>query len=239
MIELFYTTSTNVYKILVALEEMNLAYRITPIDISAGEHRDPAKVGGSPTGKLPVIRDEDPIGGGESLTVFESGAILQYLAEKSGKFLPSAARERFEVMQWLFWQVGNLGPAFGQSWHFINFAPRIAPDVDNSYAYSRYANMVTGLWEVMERHLADRAFLAGDYSIADIAAYPWVSYFDPKEGREAYPNVARWIYVIAERPAVKKAYALIAEQKTGYVFDKERNVTIYPWEGVMKNVFVL
>lgn len=236
MIDLFFATSVNVYKVMIALEEMELAYEIHKIDISKGEQLDPANLAGSPTKKLPVIRDRGPEDRGSPRVIFESGAILQYLAEKTGKFIPSESRERFEVMQWLFWQVGNLGPVSGQAWHFHAFAPRIAPDIDNSYSRSRYFNMMSALWQVMDNRLSENDYLAGNYSIADMACYPWVIYFDAQEGRGAYPNISRWCDAMAERPGVQRCYERVAQIKTGYDFNDEKKVAYYPWEGVLKNM---
>jgi GST-like protein len=137
MINLYFTTSPNVYKVLIALEEMGLENKLIPVDLSKGEHQSAANLAGANTGKVPVITDDDPPDGGSTITVFESGAILQYLAEKAGKFLPSDLRGRLQTMQWLFWQMGGLGPIGGQAWHFFAFAPKIAPDVDNTYSFNR------------------------------------------------------------------------------------------------------
>ena len=236
MIELFFATSVNVYKILIALEEMSFKYGIKLIDISKGEQLDPANLAGSPTLKLPVIRDTAPTDSGDPVVVFESGAILQYLAEKSGTFLPAESRQRREVMQWLFWQVGNLGPVSGQAWHFLAFAPKIAPAVDNQYAYDRYFHMMSALWKVLDKKLSEQEYLAGAYSIADMACYPWIIYFDPLEGMSAYPNILRWRDSIAARPAVQRVYALVATLKTGYTFNAEKKMALYPWEGIVENM---
>ena len=238
LIDLFFATSVNVYKVLIALEEMGLRYTLQQIDISKGEQHDPAKLAGSPTRKLPVIRDNAPADGGAPLVVFESGAILEYLADKSDMFLPKARRQRLEAMQWLFWQVGNLGPVSGQAWHFHAFAPRLAADFDNSYAYKRYHNMMSDLWRVMDQRLATTPYLAGDYSIADMACYPWVIYYAAQEGMDAYPHIQRWRDAVAARPSVRRVYALLAEVKTGYAFNAEKSVSYYDWEGVAKNMII-
>src|SRR3546814_865304 len=170
---------------------MGLEYRFRPTDLSKGEHLDPANVAGAINGKLPVIRDDSPADGGDPITIFESGAILQYLAEKSGRFLPADGRARIETMQWLFWQMGGIGPIGGQLWHFRMFAPQIAPDVDNSYSRRRYDRMFDELLETMDRRLADRAYLAGDYSIADRAAFPWSTYFATARGVSHFTHPQR------------------------------------------------
>lgn len=237
MIDLFFATSTNVYKIIIALEELGMPYRLRLIDISKGEQLDPANLAGSPTQKLPVIRDDEPADGGAARVVFESGAILLYLAEKGDMLLPLDSRARLEAIQWLFWQVGGLGPISGQAFHFHAFAPRIAPDRDHGYSHSRYHNMMSALWRVMDGRLAQNPYLAGrDYSVADIACYPWIIYYDAQEGIDAYPNILRWRDAVAERPGVRRAYARIGEVKTGYVFNDEKKVAFYPWEGVIRNM---
>jgi GST-like protein len=237
MIELCYVSSPNVHKICIALEEMALPYRMRVVDLSKGEHHKPENVAGSVTGKLPVICDSDPADGGQPITVCESGAILQYLGEKSGRFFPTDCRARLQVLQWLNWQVSGLGPIGGQAFHFTALAPQIAPDFDNSYALSRYRNMWRDLWKTMDRQLGKFDYLAGDYSIADIACYPWIIYLDPVDGIETYPNIRRWRDAIAPRPAVQRAYECAFSLDTGY----ERNelgTTLYPMEGILKHVVV-
>ena len=236
MIELFFCTSVNVYKVAIAMEEMELEYEHRLIDISKGEQHDPALLAGSPTGKLPVIRDLDPADGGEPVVVFESGAILLYLAEKTGRFLPTDEHARRYALQWLFWQVGNLGPLSGQAWHFHAFAPRIAPDFDNTYARSRYFRMMAELWRVLDTQLAANTYCAGeDYGIADMACYPWIIYFDPEEGMDDFPNIRRWRDLLAARPALRRAYARATELKTGYAMN-EKHMTLFPWEDIQRNM---
>jgi GST-like protein len=238
MIDLYFVTSPNVTKVVIALEEMGLEYRLLPTDLSQGEHLDPANVAGAVNGKLPVIRDDCPADGGDPVTIFESGAILQYLAEKSGRFLTKDDRARIETMQWLFWQMGGIGPIGGQLWHFRMFAPRIAPDVDNSYPSRRYERMFAALWETMDRRLAHRAYLAGDYSIADMACFPWIAYLEPELGIAAYPNVQCWRDDIAARPAVRAAYGQAATVDAGYA-RAENGATLFPWEGLLEHVIVV
>ncbi|MBB4631623.1 glutathione S-transferase N-terminal domain-containing protein [Sphingosinicella soli] len=238
MIDLHFVTSPNVTKVVIALEEMGLEYRLRPTDLSKGEHLDPANVSGAINGKLPVICDDSPEDGGDPITIFESGAILQYLAERSGRFLPAEGRARIETMQWLFWQMGGIGPIGGQLWHFRMFAPRIAPDVDNSYSCRRYDRMFDALWETMDRRLTDRAYLAADYSIADMAAFPWIAYLEPERGIASFPNVQRWRDEIAARPAVRAAYEKAGSVDAGYA-RAENGATMFPWEGLMENVIVV
>lgn len=238
MIDLFFVTSPNVTKVVIALEEMELDYRLVPTDLSQGAHLDPANVAGAINGKLPVICDDSPADGGASMTVFESGAILQYLAEKSAWFLPSNFRGRIETMQWLFWQVGGIGPIGGQHWHFRMFAPRIAPEVDNSYPQSRYDRMFAALWQTMDRRLAEVPYLAGDYSIADMACFPWVAYVEPDCGIGAFSNVRRWRDDIAARPSVRAAYDKAASVDVGYA-RAENGAALFPWEGLLEHVIVV
>ncbi len=238
MIELFFCTSVNVYKVAIAMEEMGIEYEHRLIDISKGEQHDPALLAGSPTGKLPVIRDLDPKDGGEPVVVFESGAILMYLAEKAGSFLPADERARRYTLQWLFWQVGNLGPLSGQAWHFLAFAPKIAPDVNNSYPHSRYFRMMADHWRVLDKQLAANSYVAGEeYGIADMACYPWIIYFDPLEGMDAFPNIKRWRDLLAARPALRRAYERARQLKTGYEMN-DKNMTLFPWEDIQRNMIV-
>ncbi|MES2494383.1 MAG: glutathione S-transferase N-terminal domain-containing protein [Pseudomonadota bacterium] len=229
--------SPNVIKVIIALEEMNIPYRLCPVDVSKGEHHDPNNVGGLATGKLPIIVDEQPADSGESFAVFESGAILQYLAEKSGSFLPSDARSRSTAMQWLFWQMANVGPIMGQAWHFLQWAPLIAPDVDNSYSYNRYFKMFTAICKTMDRRLGEAEYLAGEYSIADMACYPWIAYLEPLEGIESYPNILRWKTAIAEREAVIRAYEAHLTVDMGYE-RTARGAPMLPLEGVVQHVVI-
>ena len=238
MIDFYFVPSPNVYKISIALEEMELPHRLISVDLSRGEHHDPAKIGGGATGKLPVIVDHDPADRGDPVTVFESGAILQYLAEKAGRFLPADLRGRLDVMQWLFWQMGGIGPIGGQLWHFRTFAPRIAPDFDNSYALSRYDHMFSQLWAAMDKRLEQREFLCTDYSVADMACFPWIAYLEPSEGIGEYPNILRWRDSISARPAVREAYAKAGALDTGYERN-EKGVPLFPWEGLLKNVITV
>jgi GST-like protein len=239
MIKLYFATSPNVYKVAIALDEMGLEHELVPVDLSKGEHRVPANLDGAPTGKVPVMTDDCPLDGGSPITIFESGAILQYLAEKEGKFLPSDPRSRYLTLQWLYWQMGGLGPIGGQTWHFHAFAPKIAPDFDNSYSLNRYFNMWSSLWQVLERQLTQHSHIAGnEYSIVDMACFPWISYLEPREGIRPYPKIAKWRDSVAQRPAVRRAYAKGSSLDTGYG-SNEKGVTLFPWEGLLKNVIVV
>ena len=204
MIDLHYWPTPNGHKIPMALEEIGLEYRIAPVNIGKGEQFAPDFLKIAPNNRMPAIVDHDPSGGDEPLSLFESGAILLYLAEKTGKLIPTDIRGRAEVLQWLFWQVGGLGPMLGQNHHFANYAPEKIP-----YAIDRYVNETNRLYGVLDRRLADRAFVAGDaYSIADIAAYPWIVPYERQgQSLDDFSNVKRWFEAIAARPATIAAYA--------------------------------
>lgn len=237
MLDLFFVTSPNVYKATIALEEMGLDYRLCPVDISRGEHLVPKNIAHSPSPRLPVLRDNDPDDGRDPIVIFESGAILEYLSDKTGLFLPKDIRSRYEVKQWLYWQMAGIGPIGGQQWHFTRWAPRIAPEMDHSYALNRFSNIWEGLWELMDRRLAEREYLAGEYSIADMACFPWMIYMEPRSGAGSFQNIKRWVEKIADRPAVKAAYSKGLAVDMGY----ERNelgTAIFPQSGLLKHVIV-
>ena len=208
MIDLHYWPTPNGHKITMFLEEAGLPYTIHRVDIGKGDQFKPEFLAIAPNNRMPAIVDNAPTDGGKPISIFESGAILQYLAEKTGKFMPKDIRGRFEVMQWLFWQMGGLGPMAGQNHHFNIYAPEKIP-----YAMERYTKETNRLYGVLNTRLADREFMAGDYSIADMASYPWVVPWE-RQGQklEDFPHVKRWLNAIAARPAVVKAYA-VAESK--------------------------
>ena len=208
MIDLHYWPTPNGHKITMFLEEAGLPYTIHRVDIGKGDQFKPEFLAIAPNNRMPAIVDHAPTDGGKPISIFESGAILQYLAEKTGKFMPKDIRGRFEVMQWLFWQMGGLGPMAGQNHHFNIYAPEKIP-----YAMERYTKETNRLYGVLNTRLADREFMAGDYSIADMASYPWVVPWE-RQGQklEDFPHVKRWLNAIAARPAVVKAYA-VAESK--------------------------
>ncbi|NGM86979.1 thiol:disulfide oxidoreductase [Parapusillimonas sp. SGNA-6] len=203
MIELYYWPTPNGHKITMFLEEAGLDYRIHPVDISAGDQFKPEFLAFSPNNRMPAIIDASPTDGGEPITVFESGAILQYLAEKTGQFLPSGIRERKTVMEWVFWQVGGLGPMAGQNHHFVQYAPERI-----QYAMDRYVKETNRLYGVLDRRLENRAFIAGDdYTIADMASYPWVvPWKRQQQDLRAFPNLHRWFNEVRYRPATVRAY---------------------------------
>ena len=202
-IELYTWSTPNGRKISIALEELGLAYRVHPINISKDEQFTPAFLKISPNNKIPAI--VDPQGpDGQALTLFESGAILVYLAEKTGRLLPAAARARYEALQWLMWQMGGFGPMLGQAHHFRRFAKEQIP-----YAIDRYSNETRRLYGVLDKRLGQADFVAGDYGIADIAIFPWAARHEWQGiALEEFPNVKRWYDAIAARPAVQKGMAV-------------------------------
>ena len=209
MIDLYYWPTPNGHKITVFLEEAGVPYQIKPVDIGAGDQFKPEFLAFSPNNRMPAIIDHAPADGGEKISVFESGAILLYLAEKTGKFLSSDIRQKKTVMEWLFWQMGGFGPMLGQNHHFTRYAPEQIP-----YAIDRYQRETNRLYGVLNKHLESREFIANDYSIADMACYPWVVAHDWHHvALENYPNVQRWHDAIKLRPAVIKAYELGEQYK--------------------------
>lgn len=223
MIELSYWTTPNGHKITIFLEEAGLPYRIIPINISKGEQFGEAFLKIAPNNRIPAIRDLAPEDGGEPIGLFESGAILEYLAEKTGKFLPSDTRARFAALQWLYWQVGGLGPMAGQTHHFVHYAPERIP-----YAMERYVNETGRLYGVLNKQLADRAFIAGEYSIADMACYPWIV---PHERQQQnlmdFPHLHRWFTEISARPAVVRAYEIAKEINEAPTVTKESHGVLF------------
>jgi GSH-dependent disulfide-bond oxidoreductase len=207
MLDLYYWTTPNGHKITIFLEEAGLAYKIKPVNIGKGEQFKAEFLAVSPNNRIPALVDHAPAGGGQPIAVFESGAILLYLADKTGKFISRDLRARTEAIQWLFWQMGNLGPMAGQNNHFSNYAVEKLP-----YAIDRYRNEVNRLYGVLNKRLADRGFVAGDYSIADMAIYPWIVPYE-RQGQklEDVPHVKRWFEAIRARPAVERAYAKAKE----------------------------
>ncbi|WBO24584.1 glutathione binding-like protein [Sphingomonas abietis] len=207
MIDLHYWTTPNGHKVTLLLEEAGLPYRIVPVNIGKGQQFEPDFLAIAPNNRIPAIVDDLPAGGGEPIALFESGAILLYLADKTDRFIPGDAHGRAEVLQWLFWQMGGLGPMAGQNHHFNIYAPEKIP-----YAMDRYVRETARLYGVMDKRLADRPFLAGSsYSIADMASYPWIVPHQ-QQGQDLadFPNLKRWFEAITERPATKRAYALAA-----------------------------
>lgn len=202
MIDLYYWTTPNGHKVTMFLEETGLPYRIIPVDIGKGEQFKPDFLEIAPNNRIPAMVDHEPAGGGARVSLFESGAMLLYLADKTGRFIPRDVRGRAEVLQWLFWQMGGLGPMAGQNHHFSQYAPERIP-----YAIDRYVKETNRLYGVLDKRLADREFVAGDYSIADMASYPWIVPHE-RQGQDLddFPNLKRWFEAIRARPATIRAY---------------------------------
>jgi len=214
MIELYFWTTPNGYKPLLFLEEAGIDYEFRPVNISKGDQFEPGFLKISPNNRIPAIVDHDPKDAGAPLAQFESGAILQYLAEKTDKFIPTDARGRAEVLQWLNWQMGGIGPMFGQYLHFVDYAPEDLP-----YAKERYTREAERLLGVLDKQLKDREYVAGAYSIADMAIYPWVR--QRIERFEGFVNVERWVRTVADRPATVRAYEKGAAINTVPTINKE------------------
>ena len=206
MIDLYYAPTPNGWKISIMLEETATPYNVIPVNLGKGDQFKPEFLAISPNNRMPVIVDhEGP--DGEQVSVFESGAILMYLGEKTGQFFPQTPREKFRVLEWMFWQVGGLGPMAGQVSHFVNYAPNFPGD--HSYATERYKNEYDRLLGVMDTVLKNREYLAGDYSIADMAAFPWVLMYKRfGVNLDAFDNLRRWFDAIKNRPAVRKGIDL-------------------------------
>ncbi|MFM8516757.1 MAG: glutathione S-transferase N-terminal domain-containing protein [Nevskiaceae bacterium] len=208
MIDLYFWPTPNGQKIPIMLEECGLEYRVKPVNMLRGEQFKPSFLKINPNNKIPAIIDHDGPGG-EPFALFESGAILQYLAEKSGRFLPRERRARYTVLQWLTFQVANVGPMFGQCGHFLGYAPRKIP-----YAIDRYRNETLRLYSVMDRRLQAAEYLAGHYSIADMATWPWIRVrWLHRIELSDFPNVQRWYEAIAARAAVQRAMAVLAKRE--------------------------
>jgi GST-like protein len=209
MIELYYAPTPNGWKISIMLEECGLPYQMVPMQLGRGDQLKPEFLALSPNGRMPAIVDHAPADGGAPLSMFESGAILIYLAEKSGQLMPSAARPRFEVMQWLMWQMAGLGPMLGQNGHFLLYAPEKIP-----YAIERYGREAMRLYGVLDARLGDRDYIAGEYSIADIACFPWIMTHKAQGlTLDAFPNVKRWYALLRARPQLQAGLALGKEDK--------------------------
>ncbi|MFU0506615.1 glutathione S-transferase family protein [Pseudaminobacter sp. NGMCC 1.201702] len=221
-IELYYWPTPNGWKITIMLEELGVPYTVKFVNIGKGEQFEPSFLKISPNNRMPAIIDpEGP--GGQPISVFESGAILQYLGRKFGKFYPADERQRVEVEQWLFWQVGGLGPMAGQAHHFRQYAPEKI-----QYGIDRYTKEVNRLYGVMNKRLADRDYLAGDYSIADMASIGWVKpYKNQGQDLADFPNLKRWFEAILARPAVERALAVGEENRSNLADDKEAQKVLF------------
>ena len=220
MIDLYYWPTPNGHKITIFLEETGLEYKVVPINIRKGEQFAPEFLKISPNNRMPAIVDSDGPGG-KPFSLFESGAILLYLAEKTGKLMPSETRARYRVVEWLMFQMANVGPMLGQAGHFRNAAPEKIP-----YAIERYTNESRRLFNVLDKRLAEASYVAGDYSIADIATYPWVvaALKAQPEQLDTRPNLKRWIDAISARPAVQKGMVVMAGEPQKPLTEEERAI---------------
>lgn len=211
MIDLHYWPTPNGHKITIFLEEAKLAYKIFPVNIREGEQFKPEFLQIAPNNRIPAIVDHAPADHGKPISIFESGAILLYLADKSKLFIPQDLRGRTETLQWLFWQMAGLGPMLGQNHHFNHYAPEVVP-----YAIDRYVKETTRLYTVLNKQLAQREFIAMTYSIADMACYPWILMYERQQQNiDDFPNIKHWLQRIQSRPAVMRAYAVADTVKTG------------------------
>jgi GST-like protein len=220
MIDLYTWPTPNGHKVHIMLEEVGLGYNVIPVNISAGDQFDPAFLEISPNNKMPAMVDKDGPGG-RPYALFESGAILLYLAEKTGKLLPDETRQRYTVIQWLMFQMGSIGPMLGQAHHFRAYAPEPIP-----YAIDRYTNEANRLYNVLDVRLRGHEYLANEYSIADIAVFPWLrSHERQGVNMDDYPQVKRWFDAIAERPAVKRGLEVLADRRRpGPITEEEREI---------------
>jgi len=202
MIDLYYWPTPNGHKITIFLEETSLDYQIKPVNIGRGEQFEESFLKIAPNNRMPAIVDQNPSSGGSAISVFESGAILLYLAEKVQSYIPSDLRKRVQTLEWLFWQMGGLGPMLGQNHHFVSYAPEKLP-----YAINRYVNETARLYAVLDKQLQGREFIVGEYSIADMACYPWIVLYErQQQDLNNFPNLKRWFQRIKERDAVVRAY---------------------------------
>jgi len=220
VIDLYYWPTPNGWKISIMLDECGVPYNVKYVNIGTGEQFKPEFLKISPNNRMPAIVDHEPLGGGAPIPIFESGAILEYLADKTGKFMPREPRGKYEVLQWVYWQVGGLGPMAGQNHHFNVYAPEKLP-----YAIDRYVKETNRLYGVIEHRLRDRPFLAGDYSIADMAAFPWiVPYKLQGQKLEDFPKLKMWFDMIHSRSAVIKGLDLGKEKRGQTMSDEAKKI---------------
>lgn len=229
MLDLYTARSPVVFKVLIALEEMGLSFRSIPLDVTKGEQYSESYSAINPNARIPALVDHAPADGGPPIALAESGAILVYLAEKTGQFLPTAARQRAEVLQWVFWQMASLGPTMGQTRHFLLFARERCP-----YAIERFSHEAARLYDVLDKRLTGRDYVCGDYSIADMACWPWLLYSKSNGlDLDTYAHVARWFRQVASRPAVER----VAQTwwnglpiETAMPLDREAQRILFGWK---------
>jgi GST-like protein len=220
MIDLYYWPTPNGWKVSIALEEMELPYQLFPVNIGRGEQFDPEFLRISPNNRMPAIVDRDPDGGGEPISVFETGAILLYLGEKTGKFLPGDLRGRVEVTEWLMWQMGGLGPMLGQNHHFRSYAPEKL-----KYAIDRYTDEANRLYGVLDRRLEGRRYVCGEYSIADMACWPWIVPHELQgQNLDDFPNVKRWYDQMKTRPGVRRGFDVLRDVRKAGMDEEAKRV---------------
>ncbi|MGH1354368.1 MAG: glutathione S-transferase family protein [Thalassovita sp.] len=231
-IDLYYWPTPNGWKISIALEEMNLPYTLHLVNIGTGEQFDPDFLKIAPNNRMPAIVDPDGPDGAP-ISIFESGAILQYLARKTGQFCGPTQRDRVSVDQWLMWQMGGVGPMAGQAHHFLKYAPAMDPPNDLPYAKDRYRNEVSRLYRVLDTQLSENQFVAGDfYSIADMSIWPWASLWEGQDqSLDDKPNLKRWLDQVGARPAVQKGRALAAEQRNNLQDSKKAQKVLFGQKG--------
>ena len=223
MIKLFYWPTPNGHKITMFLEEANLGYEIVPINIGRGEQFETSFLKIAPNNRMPAIIDDEPMDGGEPISIFESGAILQYLAEKTGQFISNDLRKKAQVMEWLFWQMGGLGPMAGQNHHFVSYAPDPIP-----YAIERYVNETARLYAVLDKQLDGREYIAEDYSIADMACYPWVVLHKrQRQDLDDFPAIKKWYARIRSKESVVRAYSKGKDISRGPVVDEDSKKILF------------
>jgi GSH-dependent disulfide-bond oxidoreductase len=224
MIDFYYWPTPNGWKVAIILEECGLPYRVVPVNIGRGDQFKPEFLAISPNNRMPAIVDHDA--DGDVVSVFESGAILLHLAEQSGRFMPRTRHDRKAVLEWLFWQVGNLGPMAGQLSHFVNYAHLSNAGSEHTYSHRRYADEYNRCLGVLERRLEGRAYILDDYSIADMASWPWVLIAKPLgQALDDFPNVARWRETIKQRPAVQRGVDLGKElRRSAPPTEEERRI---------------
>jgi len=233
MIDLYYWTTPNGHKVTLFLEETGLEYRLKPVNIGKGEQFDAAFLAISPNNRIPAIVDHAPADGRKAISVFESGAILLYLAGKTGQFIPKDLRGQVETIEWLFWQMGGLGPMAGQNHHFAHYAPEKIP-----YAIERYVKETSRLYAVLDKRLKGRDFIVGNqYTIADMAAYPWIIAERQGQNLDDFPDLKRWHASIRARAATQRAYALVKQvnpSQGGIRTEEERRILFGQDRSVVK-----
>jgi GST-like protein len=220
MIDLYYWPTPNGWKVSIALEEMEIPYQLFPVNIGRAEQFDPDFLRISPNNRMPAIVDRDPDGGGEPISVFETGAILLYLGEKTGKFLPGDLRGRVEVTEWLMWQMGGLGPMLGQNHHFRSYAAEKL-----QYAIDRYTDEANRLYGVLDRRLEGRRYVCGEYSIADMACWPWIVPHELQgQNLDDFPNVKRWYDQMKTRPGVRRGFDVLRDVRKAGMDEEAKRV---------------